>query len=130
MASTEIRITGDKELLKKLSKNLDKTLVKNAVKRNGSQLETKAKREAEKFKGHYEWVKGQGKQFVRPTGHLKDSINTELTDGGMTAEVAPHTEYAAYVEFGTRFMDAQPYLKPAFDKQIKEFRKDLERCVK
>ena len=125
MASTEIRITGDKELLKKLSKNLDKTLVKAAVKRNGSQLEAKAKREAEKFRGHYE-----GKKFVKPTGRLRDSINVELTDGGMTAEVAPHMEYAAYVEFGTRFMDAQPYLKPAFDEQIKDFRKDLERCVK
>ena len=125
MASTEIRITGDKKLLKKLSKNLDKTLAKNAVKKNGAQLEAKAKREAEKFKGHYE-----GKKFVKPTGRLKDSISVELTNDGMTAEVAPHTEYAAYVEFGTRFMDAQPYLKPAFDEQMKQFVKDLERCVK
>jgi len=44
--------------------------------------------------------------------------------------VEPHTEYASYVEFGTRFMEAQPYMKPAFEKQSKQFRKDMNELVR
>ena len=44
--------------------------------------------------------------------------------------VEPTAEYAPYVEFGTRFMNAQPYLKPAFKKQSKQFRKDMNELVR
>lgn len=46
------------------------------------------------------------------TGMLKNSITTEM-QGDMSAIVAPHTEYAAFVEFGIRKMGAQPYMTPA-----------------
>lgn len=39
-------------------------------------------------------------------------------------------DYAPYVEFGTRFMLAQPYLGPAFQKQLPIFKKDLSKLVK
>jgi HK97 gp10 family phage protein len=40
------------------------------------------------------------------TGALKNSIDTEIASGGLSATVAPHTEYAHFVEFGTRRMSA------------------------
>lgn len=49
------------------------------------------------------------------TGKLKNSITTEMTSQ-TSAIVAPHTEYAIYVEFGTRKQRAQPYMRPAAEK--------------
>ena len=61
---------------------------------------------------------------------MKQSIGLDITDGGLTAEVEPTADYAAYVEYGTRFMEAQPYLKPAYDEQKKKFIKDLNELVR
>lgn len=47
------------------------------------------------------------------TGALKNSISTEFENDGLTAIIAPHMEYAAFVEYGTRRMSAQPYMTPA-----------------
>jgi HK97 gp10 family phage protein len=47
------------------------------------------------------------------TGTLKSSISTTVEDGGLSAIVAPHTDYAAHVEFGTRRMSPRPYMIPA-----------------
>lgn len=46
------------------------------------------------------------------TGTLKNSIQAEMLDD-LSAQVAPHTDYAIYVEFGTRRMAARPYMAPA-----------------
>lgn len=45
------------------------------------------------------------------TGRLQSSINVQ--SGGNTAVISADTEYAAFVEFGTSKMSAQPYLVPA-----------------
>lgn len=128
--SKKIKIVGLDDLELKIKNNLDMKAVKNAVKLNGSEMNKKAKRNTKNFKGHYEYVKGKGKQFVKPTGTLKRSIELEIKDKGMTAEVEPHTLYAGYVELGTRKMQAQPYLKPAYDEQSRQFKKDMKRIVK
>lgn len=47
------------------------------------------------------------------TGRLRNSISTRFTESGYGAEIAPHTDYAVFVEFGTRFMRPQPYMYPA-----------------
>lgn len=117
-------VIGMEKLQKKLRKNVDLNEVKKIVKTNGAEMQAEAQRNAN-FKGHYE-----GKKFVPPTGTLRRSIGLEITDGGMIAEVEPTAEYAPYVEFGTRFMNAQPYLKPAFEKQSKQFRKDMNELAR
>ena len=48
------------------------------------------------------------------TGLLQSSIQTEAA-GSREVDIAPHTDYAAYVEFGTYKMDAQPYMGPGFE---------------
>lgn len=78
-------------------------------------------------------VEGQAKNRVPvDTGALKNSISTEFEDGGLTGIIAPHMEYATFVEFGTRRMSAQPYMtpaaevvKPAFEAAMKQMLQDL-----
>jgi HK97 gp10 family phage protein len=48
------------------------------------------------------------------TGRLRSSILAEAVSE-REVDVAPHTDYAAYVEFGTYKMDAQPYMSPGFE---------------
>ena len=45
------------------------------------------------------------------TGALQASIAVEQS--GTSAEISANTDYAAYVEFGTSKMAAQPYLVPS-----------------
>ena len=45
------------------------------------------------------------------TGALRDSI--AVSQNGTSAQISANTDYAAYVEFGTSKMAAQPYLVPA-----------------
>lgn len=120
----DIKIVGMEKLQKKLKKNVDMADVKRVVRDNGAEMQTKAQRKAPVGTPESTGIPG----YVG--GTLKRSIGLEFTDGGMSAEVEPTAEYAPYVELGTRFMEAQPYLKPAFEEQSKEFRKDMQKLVK
>jgi HK97 gp10 family phage protein len=46
------------------------------------------------------------------TGALRKSIYYKVSD--YSYSVGAKAEYGGYVEFGTRYMEAQPYLRPAF----------------
>ena len=48
------------------------------------------------------------------TGFLRNSIQVDSVTP-MEAIIAPHTDYAEHVEFGTSRMAAQPYMRPALD---------------
>ena len=59
-------------------------------------------------------VEARGKQLCPvDTGTLRRSIHTVLSKGGLRAVVGPSADYAEYVEFGTRYMAARPYMRPA-----------------
>lgn len=60
------------------------------------------------------------------TGKLKNSISVEMPKETL-AIIAPHTEYAGYVEYGTRRQRAKPYMRPAAEKVAPSF---LEACRK
>lgn len=123
-----IEVEGLKELQKKLKKNADLSDIKFIVRQNGAELQKRIQQKAD-FRGHYEWKKGSGKVFKKPTGTTKRSVGLEIKDGGMTAEAGPETEYAEYLEFGTRFMDAQPFVEPALDEQKDIFISDLKKIM-
>lgn len=125
-----IKLVGFEKLQAKLKKNTDLKDVKKIIKFYGAELEKKAKRNTENFKGHYEWEKGKGLVFVKPTGNLKRGINTEISDGGLTSTTESSVEYSGYVEYGTRYMEAQPYMHPAFKEVEPEFKRDLDKLVK
>lgn len=47
-------------------------------------------------------------------GTLRSSLTWELVqESGLSAKVGTNVEYGPYVELGTRYMRAQPYLRPA-----------------
>lgn len=113
----KIKVTGLKELQKALKDNVSLDDVKRVVRHNGSQLQKKMQSNAD-FKRGYQ------------TGTTKRSIGLEIQDGGFTAESGPETEYSPYLEYGTRFMDAQPFVKPAYEEQAVKFKQDMQRLVK
>lgn len=62
------------------------------------------------------------------TGRLKTSIIVQKetsaslpTNKGIVYEVGTNVEYAPHVEYGTIFQRAQPYLRPAFLKEIPRY---------
>lgn len=112
-----IKVEGFDELQKALKDNVSMNAVKTVIKKNGSDLQEKMQRKADFKKGYQ-------------TGATHDSIRLEILHSGLTAEVGASTEYAPYLEYGTRFMDAQPFVKPALDEQTKKFRQDLEKLMK
>ena len=118
-----IKIVGMEKLQKKLKQNVRMDDVKRVVRHNGAEMQTKAQQNAPVGTPESTGIPG----YVG--GTLKRSIGLEITGGGMTAEVEPTADYAPYVELGTRFMEAQPYLKPAFDEQKEKFKKDMKKLV-
>ena len=54
------------------------------------------------------------------TGTLRDSISHAVDDN--TAIIGTNVEYAPYVELGTSKMEARPYLKPAFNDHLSEYK--------
>lgn len=105
-----VTVKGADTVIAKLEKLADRDAVARIVAQNGAELQQRAQRKA-----------------PVDTGTLRRSIRLDIEDGGMTAIVSANTEYAEYVERGTRFMAAQPYLHPALYEQAEIFRRDLER---
>ena len=63
------------------------------------------------------------------TGTLKRSIRLDIQANGATAKVSANTDYAGYVEYGTRFQTPKLYMAGAFDKQKEKFKKDMKKLV-
>lgn len=112
-----IKITGIKELEKALKENATMDDVKRVIRTNGAQLQEKIQRNADFTKGY-------------ATGQTKRSVVMDIVDGGFAVEAGPTTEYAEYLEFGTRFMEAQPFVKPALEQQERKFKNDMKKLVR
>jgi HK97 gp10 family phage protein len=113
----KIKWEGLDKLQKKLKENVTMNDVKRVVRQNGADLQQKIQEKAEFTKGYQ-------------TGQTKRSVNLEIKDGGFTAESGPTTEYSPYVEYGTRFMDAQPFVRPALEEQASKFKRDMQKLVR
>ncbi len=113
----KIKIEGLEELEKKLKDNVTLNDVKRVVRQNGSELQRRMQSKADFKKGYQ-------------TGTTKRTIDLEIKDGGLTAESGATTEYSPYVEYGTRFMEAQPFIRPAFEEQAKQFKRDMQKLVR
>ena len=69
-------------------------------------------------------VEALAKQIVPVrTGHLRSSIYAKIQD--WVAEIGAEATYALFVELGTRYMRARPYLYPA----IREHLPRLEQII-
>ena len=115
-----IKLTGLDRLQKALKENVTMDDVKKVVRTNGRQMMNKIERNADFTQGYQT---GQTKRSVIEAG-----IN--IIDDGFTVEAGATTDYAPYVEYGTRFMEAQPFVKPAHDEQKQKFKSDMQKLVR
>ena len=107
-----IKLIGIKELEAKLRKNATLDDVKTIIKLNGTEMHQMAQR-------------------LSPvdTGFLRRSIVFRVADGGFSAIIEATADYAPYLEWGTRFMAAMPFIRPAYQNQKEQFKSDLRRLV-
>lgn len=113
----KLEIKGLGTLEKQLKKNVTMDDVKKVVRHNGAYLMVGMVKKADFKKGYQ-------------TGTTKRSIMLEIKDGGFTAEVEPGTDYAPYVNYGTRFQEAQPFVTDAFNAQKEKFVKDMNKLMR
>ena len=110
-----------------------KNAEKLAVKFEKMELLTAAEVANATRKRSYEIEKMAKNRVAYDTGHLFRSIRTRLENAGLTGVVGSNVHYAIYVEKGTRYMPARPYLFPAFmvhrAKYIQDLSKILERVT-
>ena len=61
------------------------------------------------------------------TGHLRSEIRADLSElaARLVAYVVSGATYGGFVEWGTRFMAAQPYLFPAAEADRADFFRDI-----
>lgn len=108
--------------LESREKNMQSMTTKVVTKYTG-QLKDEAHKNAE-----------PGKIFKKgySEGNIRDSLTDDLKVYGtqIMGEVGTTMSYSAYVEYGTRFMEAEPFMKPAVDKVGPRFIKACEAMVK
>lgn len=64
------------------------------------------------------------------TGNLRNSITHTVDTKEQVTYIGTNVEYAAYVEFGTSKMRAQPYLQPAVYNHADEYQEIVESFLK
>jgi len=61
------------------------------------------------------------------TGYLRDHIKARHYS--KTSNVISYAPYSGFVEFGTRYMAAQPFLRPAMDQHTREILKAVAEAL-
>lgn len=130
MPRISMSVAGTEKLSRKLQSGQYQRKARRIVKRNGADLSDKTKNNMSRvYTGHYEWKKGKGRVFVKPTGATSKSVTVQIRNGGYSASVGAYTKYSPYLEYGTRFMVKRPALIPAFRTQGQIFIKDLKSII-
>lgn len=104
---------GIDQLIRHLEKKMTLEDVKKVVSTNTSEMANQMQRRA-----------------PVDTGFMRRSINQSILDGGLSGMVTPTAEYAPYVNFGTRFQAAQPFVSNAFNYQKIKFLADMRGLVR
>lgn len=94
---------------------------KRALAKLDTALQSKVREQLQEWSRQVQ-QQAQNKVPVR-TGYLQSSIYAMVRE--WVAEIGAEAAYALFVEFGTRYMQAQPYLQPA----IQEGLPGLERVI-
>lgn len=121
-------VKGLEELIKTLErvpKELDKE-VESILEGNAQEIERDAKSKAPVGTPESTGIKG----YIG--GSLQQSIKATKTkekEYTIKANATGKAPYAAFVEYGTRFMRARPFLFPSFFKGRERFIKDLKKML-
>ena len=119
----KISFKGLDKLEKKLIENVKMEEVKKVVRDNGLTLQGNVVKNAGEATFNKGYFTGNLKQDVADSGF-------KLSDDGLTAKVGTSTEYGAHLEYGTRYMEAEPFLKDPFEQTKKEFKADIDKLTK
>lgn len=98
--------------------------IEKALEMIGLQAQGYAQEELSKPKKHADGT-------VHPnvdTGRLRNSITHDIEDKN-TAVIGTNVKYAPYVEFGTSKSQPYPYLKPAVNEHIREYKQIVKNCL-
>lgn len=63
------------------------------------------------------------------TGRLKNSITTEIWNGGYTVTVGTNVKYAPFVEYGTKYWGGKPFLRPAYKDNTENIQRELKKIL-
>ena len=118
-----VKIIGLEDLEKRLKENATLSDVKKVVKQNTLELQKSIVRNAGEGTFNKGYFTGNLKQDVSANGH-------QFEDGGLTGNVGSTVDYAPYLEYGTRFMAAEPFIKDPLDDQKKQFFADMKKLTK
>lgn len=112
MTRKNVSLKGVSELTMKLKSNANMKDVKQIVKQNTAELTQGAQRKA-----------------PVDTGYLRRSITMDVGNSGLTGKVKPTADYAPYLEYGTRFSPSQAFMRPSFNRQKEQFKRDMSRLT-
>jgi len=118
MARVSYSVHGLDKLEKGLLKRAQIEGMKQIVKKHTTELQQKAMANASST-----YVKGYS------TGATKKSIGIGFEDGGLTGITGLGMSYDEYVELGTRFMAAEPLLKPLFNQRKSMFISEIKKVI-
>ena len=110
---TNIVIEGGDEMVRAIRNRFNEDKVARVVKRNTAQAQQKAMRLA-----------------AVDTGFMKRSITMRIDITGLAGYIVAGASYSSYVEFGTRYMDSQPFMRPAAREQAPIFINDLRNLLR
>ena len=60
------------------------------------------------------------------TGRLRNSITHQVESNGKAVIIGTNVEYAPFVELGTRYMGEEPYLRPALENHMNEYKQIIK----
>lgn len=115
---TVFKITGTQKLKAALLDGAKATAIKDAVKKATYDVQRSAQ-----SKTGSTYIKGYS------TGATKQGIMAKMEHEGLTGVVGMTKNYNVYTEYGTRFMAAEPVLKPVFNDSKSKFMANIKRLV-
>lgn len=111
-----IQVMGKEELAEFLAKHR-KSVIENS------------KRVVRKYGSEFQKAVMQHPPTPHDTGTLIRGIRLDIADQGLTAVVYPTAHYAEYLEYGTRYMNAQPFMRPTMQKIEPQFIRAMDKIM-
>ena len=109
----KIDIEGADELVRSIRNRLGADRVVPVIRRNTSQAQAKAMRFA-----------------AVDTGFMKRSVTMRVEAMSLAGYITAGAEYSPYVEYGTRYNDSQPFMRPAAREQGPIFLSDMKNLIR
>ena len=113
----KIEIEGADELVRSITKRVGRDRVNGVIRKNTIDAQRRMMRNATFVKGYQ-------------TGFTKRSISFNLLPLELVGEVGPGSDYSVYLEYGTRYMDAQPFVIPTRNEQAPIFLRDMKNLIR